>query len=187
MAALFLTVAGSRIDLGQASGDDRINRGVKYQSNVRSGNLDIHIGIARPARLPVDDPVISRVDCGLLYGWGHGAAQMIQEIAGTAVGVAGGPYFRAVLLQDMPANNLRRATDRIVVNVSTERRCQGNNGSDVIRPLTRYRAGNNTAKTVADEIYLPAGLADSSIDDRIQVILNKQVRTLGIDGDTRAI
>ena len=67
------------------------------------------------------------------------------------------------------------------------RSCECNYGSNVIRPLTSYRAGHHTAKTVADKIYLPAGLVDSPVDDCIQAILNEQVWTLCIERDTRAI
>jgi hypothetical protein len=98
MTTVFLVAVGSRLDLSQAIGYDGVNSGVEYQSNVRSGNLDIHIRIARPARLPVNDPVISRVECGHHYRWGYVAAQIIQEIAGATVRVAGGPHLRTVLL-----------------------------------------------------------------------------------------
>jgi hypothetical protein len=77
-----------RMDLGKASGDCSVSSGVKYQSNVRSGNLDIHIGFACYAISPVNNPVISRVDCRLQHGWGYVTAQMSQKIAGATMRVA---------------------------------------------------------------------------------------------------
>ena len=84
---------GPRMDLRKASGDCSVSSGVEYQSNVRSGNLDVHIGFACHAIPPVNNPVISRVDRGFHNGRGYVTAQMSQKIAGAPMRVALGQYL----------------------------------------------------------------------------------------------
>ena len=127
---------GPRMDLRKASGDRSVSSGVKYQSNVRSGNLDIHIGFAGYAISPINNPIISREDCSFLHGWGYVTAQMSQKIAGATMRVALGQHLGTMLAQNLLANNLRCATDHFVGHSFIGRRCERNDGSDVIRPLT---------------------------------------------------
>jgi len=82
--------------------DDRIEN----HSDVRSRNLEVHIGISGSADLPVYDAVRFGVYSGLAYRSREFVLERLQEPAGASGGVAGWQHVFAVAVEDPPPYGL---------------------------------------------------------------------------------
>src|SRR5512146_1701983 len=96
-------------------------------------------------------------------------------------GVAVGKYAASVFFQDAASNDLRRAQDAAVGHRTAKGRAQGDNGSDIRRPLRSYGARDNPAQTVTDEMDFASGLGECLLDCVIQLPPDQEVRTLSVE------
>src|SRR6266702_6568486 len=90
--------------IGQPAGDQVINYGIEYKSDVRAGDLEIHAGFAGFADAPVHDTVGLRIDGSLGHGFRKPRGERFQEIARAIAGIAGRQNTLAVPVQDLQAD-----------------------------------------------------------------------------------
>src|SRR5579862_4625603 len=96
-------------------------------------------------------------------------------------GIATRKHVAAMLRMDASPNYLRCPQNAAMRDRTAKRRTQGDDRSYIRGPLCRYRAGDNSSQTVADEMQLAATFAQCLLDCVIQLMPDKQVRTLGVE------
>ena len=154
---------------------------------MRTRNFKIIFFISGHAVPPVDNSVVARVNRGFHHRVWNIAAEGIDEIARAAPGIAIGQHSAPVFLEDAQPDSVRRLEDGLAGYGPAERRRQRDHRRDIFWPLMRHRAGNHAAQAVANEMNLSPGLRPRPSDRLVQMSLDEQVGTIGIDSDAREI
>lgn len=164
-------------------GDDGVRRRVEGQADMGAGNIEVVVRVPGHAVPPIDNTIIARVDRSFQHCVGYFATQRIEKIAGAATRVAGGQHALPVLGQNLFANVFSGAQNSAMRDRATKRRGESNYRRDVIGSLVGYRAHNDAAQAVADQVDLALRLHQSLLDVLVQAPLDQDIGAVSIQPD----
>ena len=152
-----------------------------------SRHFKVHSGLAGETIAPINEAITARVDGRLQYRTGHIAPQRMEKIAGTTAGIAGRKYLPSVFFEDVPANRFSGLKHSSMGHGSAKRSRQTDHRGDVVWSLSGDRTRQDATETVADYVQFSTGILQRLLDTGIQMLLDQNVGTLGVDSDAGKI
>jgi hypothetical protein len=92
-----------------------------------------------------------------------------------------------MLEQDTLSNGVSSVENGATGSGAAERRSQSNNGRDVARSLTRNGTCDDAAKAMTNKVNLSSGFGSRPLNRLVQMALDQEIWTLGIDADAGKI
>jgi len=111
--------------------------------------------------------------------------QRIQKVARAVPGIALGGHTVAMLHEYVASNHFRRAQDDGMSHCASERCTQRDDRSDIFWPLSRNRTRDDPAQAVADQMNPTSRFGEGFLDGFIQLLPDQEIRTLGVEADSR--
>src|SRR5208282_1084322 len=109
----------------------------------------------------------------------------VHKTAGATPGIAVGQYSPAILmlLQDALADSFGEMEHRSTGRGAANRRSERDHRSDVPWPLARNRACDHPSQAMTDPVNSPSGFGQGSCNRVVQMALDQEIWTLGVDSN----
>src|ERR1700758_3729675 len=154
--------------------NDCVSQRIKRHSDVSSGNFKVDFRILCHAIAPVNNAVMARINRGLEHGVRNVAPEAVHKTASAAPRIAAGQHSPTMLLEDSLANSFGGVQNRTVRYRAPKGRSEGDDRSDLFRPLACDGSCDHAAKAVTYQMNFSPGLGQSPLNSVVQMTLDQE-------------